>query len=92
MSVVRATQVFLDASLLEHVFPSSRQKPPPVERPAASPQPAPPSVTQDAAPIPPGIKDTWAGAAERYQHVLTLPLDGMFTGQVGRPETIKGGE
>ena len=88
----RATQVVLGAILRAHVSPDSSQNPPSVEIPEASSQPAPPSVTQDAAPSPPGIKDLPAGAAERYQDVLTLPLAGMFTGRVGLPKTIEGGE
>ena len=80
------------ASLRAHVFPFSRQNPPPVELPAASFRPSPPSVIQEAALSPPGIKDIPAGAAERYWTVLTLPLDGMFTSWVGRLDTIEGDE
>ena len=58
----QATQVVLGASLRAHVSPASRQNPHPVELPAASPQPAPPSVTQEAVSSPPRIKDPPAGA------------------------------
>ena len=63
-----------------------------MELPAASSRPAPPIVTQEAAPIPPGIKDPPASTAEQYQDVHTLSLAGIFTGWVGRSETIEGGE
>ena len=59
---------------------------------AASSRPAPPSVTQEAAPSPTVIKDPPSGAAEQYQDVLTLYLAGISTGRLGRPKTIKGGE
>ena len=63
-----------------------------MELPDTSPQPIPTSVTQEVALSPPRIKDTPAGAVERYQDVLPLPLAGMVTIWLGRPETIKGGE
>ena len=89
--VSRATQVVSCASLRAHVYLSSRQNPPPLEPPEASPQPVPTSVRQEAALIPPGTKDTLAGVAEQYWYVLPLPLAGIFTGQVGRPDSIEGG-
>ena len=63
-----------------------------MELPEASPLPVPPSVTQEAALSPPGIKDPPAGAEDQYRDVLPLPLVGMFNGWAGRPETIKGGK
>ena len=88
--VVQATQVLPVASLREHVSPASKQNPPPVDLPETITQPVPPRVTQEAALSPPRIKDPPAGAAERYHDILPLPLAGMFTVWVGRPETIKG--
>ena len=63
-----------------------------MELPETSPQPVPPSVTQEAALSPPKIKDPPTGASEGYHDVLPLPLAGMFTVWVGLPETIKGGK
>ena len=63
-----------------------------VEPPAASPRPVPTSVTQEAAPSLHETKDPPVGAAEQYWDVLTLPLDGMFSGKAGRPKMIEGGE
>ena len=83
--------MILGASLRAHVSPTSRQNLPPLEPPAASPQPVPPSVRQEAALIPPGTKVPPSGAVEQYQYVLPLPLASMFTGRVWYPETIKGG-
>ena len=37
------------------------------------------------------VKYPLAGTAEQYRGVLHLPLSGMFTVQVRRPKTIKGG-
>ena len=61
-----------------HAFPASRQNPPPVELPAAT--------------YPNRNQRSPAGAAEQYLDVLSLPLSVMFTGRVGRPKTIEGGE
>ena len=80
------------ASLRAYVSPSSKQNPPLVEPPAASTRPVSPSVPQEAALSPPGIKDPPADEAAKYWDVLPLPLAGMFTGWTGRPETIKGGK
>ena len=62
--------------------------------PPNSPLLAPPGVTQEAAEIPPRAKDPLDGrkTRERYQDVLHLPLDSMFSGRAGRPETIGGYE
>ena len=87
-----ATQVVPGASIRARVSLASRQDPPPVELPKTISQPTLPRVTQEAAPRPPSIKDTPAGAAERYQEVPNLPLAGMSTGRVGRLETIEGGD
>ena len=59
---------------------------------ADNPRSSPPSVTQEAAHSPPGIKDPPSGAAEQYRGVLPLPLADNFTGRVGHPKMIKGGE
>ena len=72
MIVGQATQVVLGASLRAHVFPFSRQNPPPVELPAASFRPSPPSVIQEAALSRTEIKDPLSDAAEKYRYVLTL--------------------
>ena len=90
--VGRVTQVVPGASLRAHVSLSSRKKPPLVEISSDSPQPVPPSATQEAAPSPPVTKDNPTGKAERYRDVLPVPLDGMFTGRAGRPETIERGK
>ena len=82
----------LGARLQAHVSPASMQNPQPVEIPSASPQPAPPSFTQEAAPSLLRIKDPLAGATEQYRDVLPLFLAGMFTVLAGRPKTIKGGK
>ena len=88
----RATQVVTGASFRAHVSPDSRKNLLPVELLAASFRPTPTSITQEAAPSHPIIKDPPAGAVEQYQDVLTLSLAGISTGRLGRPETIKGGE
>ena len=85
MIVGGTTQVVAGGSLRAHVSPASRQNPPPVDPPEVSPRPVPPSVTQEAALIPPGTKDSPASASKRYRDVLTLPLASMFTIQVGAP-------
>ena len=92
MIVGWATQVVTGASFRAHVSPDSSKNLLPVELLEASPRPDPPSVTQEAAPSLPVIKDPLAGAAEQYQDVLTLSLARISTGRLGRPERIKGGE
>ena len=87
----------LDARLQAHAYPThasptSQYKPPSSEHATASLHPAPPIVSQDAAPSPPGTKYPPAGAGEQYHNVPPHPLAGMFTSQAGGPNTIDGGE
>ena len=86
--VGRVTQVVPGASLRAHVSLSSRKKPPLVEISSDSPQPVPPSATQEAAPSLPVTKDNLAVTAERYQDVLPLPSASMLIVWVGLPKTI----
>ena len=88
----QATQVVPGTSIRAHISPARIHNPPPVELPAASTWSAPPSITQEVAPSLTGIKDLPYGTEEQYQDVLTLPLAGMFTSLVGRPDMIKGDE
>ena len=80
------------AILQAHVSPSRRRNPPLVKLHLASTRPVSPVVMWEAALSPHGAKDPPAGASESYRDVLPLPLANMFSGRVGRPLTIRGGE
>ena len=64
----------------------------PVSAQQQPPTPTPPSVLQDAAPIPPGNKDPLAVDVEKYRNILPLPLDGISTSRAGRPKQLTGEE
>ena len=64
----------------------------PVSAQHQPPTPTPPSVLQDAAPIPPGNKDPLAVDVEKYRNILPLPLDGISTSRAGRPKQLTGEE
>ena len=73
-----------------HAYPTGHQNPS-SNRPL--PHPAPPSVSQDAVPIPPGKKYPLAGAEQQYSDVLPLPLAGMFIRWAGHPDILdRGGD
>ena len=92
MVVVKATQVVPGSSLLVHISLAIQLNHPSAEPLLVSLQPIPPIVTQEDALSPLGSRKSPTGAAGRCQYVLPFPLAGMFTGRVGRPKTIKGGE
>ena len=74
-----------------HVSLASRRNPLLVESPLTSLQLVPPGVTHEADAIPPGSKDPpTVLTTERYWDILPLPLAGMFSGRVGRPEKLGG--
>ena len=79
-AVKQATQV---ASLTVQKNPSRKRH---------TPHPAPPSISKDAVPIPPGTKYPSVGAGQRYSNVLLCPLSGMFTGQGDSPTQLTGEE
>ena len=61
-----------------HASPKGRKNP---SSKRHTPHPAPPSISQDAVPSPPGTKYLSVGAGQRYSDVLSLLLSGMFAGR-----------